>query len=128
MIVLLLLVLLISALLLKYFMHMSRMESYVKHLAINGPVYPFIGNAYRLLGRSSVDLFKEVTKFTLETGTPYKSYIGPILFIVLDKPEDMKTILTSPHCLDKPYVYDYLPNPTGILNARCKSIGFELDI
>lgn len=120
MICLLLFVFLTTMVLVKYFMHMHRMESYVKHLKINGPVLPFIGNAHHLLGKSSLDLFKEVTDFTIQTGTPYKSYVGPILFVVLDKPDDMKIILTSSQCLDKPYVYEYLPNRTGILNARCK--------
>lgn len=99
---------------------MNRLEYFVKHLPTQGSVYPFIGNAHVLLGKSSLDLYKEILEFTRNTGTPYKSYVGPILFVVLDKPEDMKTILTSPLCIDKPYVYDYLPNPTGILNAKCK--------
>lgn len=96
------------------------MESYVKHLKIKGPVLPFIGNAHLLIGKSSLELFKEVTKFIRETGTPFKAYVGPLLFVALDKPEDMKIILTSPHCLNKPYVYDYMPNSNGILNVKCK--------
>lgn len=120
MITLLLCVFFVTAILVKYFMHMNRMESYVKHLKTKGPVYPLIGNAHLMIGKSEVQLFKEVMQFTREIGTPMKAYVGPLLFVVIDKPEDMKTILTSTYCLDKPYVYDYMPNTNGILNARCK--------
>lgn len=120
MISLLLFVFLVTTIVVKYFVHMKRMEGYVKHLNIKGTVLPFIGNAHVLVGKSDVQLFKEVMEYTREAGTPSKAYVGPLLFVTLDKPEDMKTILTSPHCLDKPYVYDYMPNTNGILNARCK--------
>lgn len=120
MITLLLCVFFVTTILVKYFVHMSRMERYVKHLKIKGPVYPFIGNAHLLVGKSEIQLFKEVTELIREIGTPNKAYVGPLLFVTIDKPEDMKTILTSPHCLDKPYVYDYMPNSNGILSARCK--------
>lgn len=120
MIALLLFIFLVTTILVKYFLHMRRMESYVKHLKIQKPVFPFIGNAHLLLGKTSVELIKEITEFTRTAGTPYKSYVGPALFVVIDHPEDMKTILTSPTCLDKPHVYDYLPSRNGILNARSK--------
>lgn len=72
------------------------------------------------MGKSSIELFKELIEFTREIGSPYKAYVGPLLFVTIDQPEDMQTILTSSHCLDKPYVYDYMPYNNGILNARCK--------
>ncbi|XP_055308397.1 cytochrome P450 4C1-like [Sitodiplosis mosellana] len=122
MISLLLCVFFVTTILVKYFMHMRRMERYVKHLKTKGTVYPFIGNAHVLVGKSDVELFKGVMQFAREVGTPFKTYIGPLLFVILDKPEDMKTIFTSPHCLDKPYVYGYMPNTNGILNARYGSI------
>lgn len=72
MISILLFVFLVTIILVKYCMHMSRMESYVKHMNIRGTVYPLIGNVHVLLGKSSLELFKEVKKFTLEIGTPMK--------------------------------------------------------
>lgn len=60
---------------------MRRMESYVKHLEIQKPVLPFIGNAHLLIGKTSTQLIKEISKYARDTGTPYKSYVGPLLFV-----------------------------------------------
>lgn len=55
-------------------------------------------------------------------GTPLKGYIGPVLCLSLDRPDDIKTVLMSANCLDKPYLYQFYPRPCGILNARCKTL------
>lgn len=82
MISLMLFVFLVTTLLVKYILHMRRMESYVKHLDIQKPVFPFIGNAHLLVGKTSSQLIKEISKYARDTGTPYKSYVGPLLFVV----------------------------------------------
>lgn len=120
MIVVTLVIILIITILVKYFLHIRHLESYVKHLNIRRPVFPFIGNSHFLFRKSTTEVFKEIMEFTRKNETPYKSYIGPALLITLDKPEDLKTILTSSHCLSKPYVYQFYPSPAGILTVRCK--------
>lgn len=126
MIVVTLVIILIVIVLVKYFMHMNRLERYVKHLKIKGPVYPFIGNGHALFRKSTTEVFKEIMEYTRTNETPYKSYIGPALLITLDKPEDLKTILTSPYCLSKPFVYQFYPSPAGILTVTCKYFLEEL--
>ena len=108
--------------LVKYFLHMRHMESYVKDLPIMGPVYPFIGNAHAFIGKSTVELFHGIVNFVKEYETPSKAYIGPVLNITLDKPEDIKTVLMSSACLDKPYMYRFLPSTVGILTTECKTV------
>lgn len=81
MITILLCVFFVTTILVKYFVHMNRMERYVKHLKIKGPVYPFIGNAHLMVGKSEAQLFKEVMELTIELGTPSKAYVGPLLFV-----------------------------------------------
>lgn len=120
MILVTLIVILIVTVLVKYFLHMRHLESYVKHLNIKRPVYPFIGNVLWLFRKSTTEVFREIMEYTKSNGTPYKSYIGPTLLITIDKPEDLKTILTSPFCLNKPFVYQFYPSPAGILTVRCK--------
>lgn len=83
MISLLLFVFLVTTVLVKYILHMRHMERYVKHLQIQGRVFPFIGNAHLLLGKTSVELIKEITEYTRKTGTPYKAYVGPLLFVTI---------------------------------------------
>lgn len=101
MIVLALLFVLFMTGLIKYFLHMRHMESYVKHLPTMHPAYPFIGNAHYFIGKSTSELFSGIVKFVQDKDTPSKSYIGPVLNITLDKPEDIRTVLMSSSCLDK---------------------------
>lgn len=105
--------------LIKYFLHMRHVESYVKHLPTMDPIYPFIGSAHHFIGKSTAELFDGIVKFVNDVETPSKAYIGPVLNITLDKPEDIRTILMSAACLDKPYMYRFLPSTVGILTAEC---------
>lgn len=83
MIVLTLFIVLIVTGLLKYFLHMRHMESYVKHLPIMRPVYPFLGNAHFFIGKSTAELFTGIVNFVKENETPAKAYIGPVLNVTL---------------------------------------------
>lgn len=111
---------LLLTILVKYILYMRHLESYVKHLHIRGPVYPFIGNAHFMFRKSTTEVFEAIMEYTKITETPYKSFIGPFLLLTLDKPEDLKAILTSEFCLSKPFVYQFYPSPAGILTVRCK--------
>lgn len=125
MIAVMLIVFLVVTGLVKYFLHMRHFESYVKHVKMGNRSFPFVGNAWSLIGKSTASLFKEITEVTKLNGTPLKGYMGPALVMSLDRPEDIKAVLMSPNCLDKPYLYQFYPRPCGILNARCKEpIGF----
>lgn len=106
--------------LVKYFLHVRHFESYVKHVKMGNRSLPFVGNAWSLIGKSTATLFKEITEVTKLNGTPLKGYMGPALIMSLDRPDDIKTVLMSSNCLDKPYLYQFYPRPCGILNARCK--------
>lgn len=107
---------------LKYYLWKRHMESYVQHLpTIRSSSFPLIGNACKFLGKSTSDLFRGIIKFIQTNETPTKIWIGPVLTITLDKPEDVKAVLMSPNCLDKPYMYRFLPSDVGILTAKCKA-------
>lgn len=100
------------------------MESYVKHLPTLKPTYPFIGNVHEFIGKNTTEMFNAITEFTRSNETPTKIWIGPCLTITLDKPEDMKAVLTSPHCLDKPYMYRFLPSDMSIATIKGTSQRF----
>lgn len=122
MILLSLLIILIVTILVKYTLHMRHMESYVKHLKMRRPFYPIFGNVINFIGKSGTEMLKEIVDFTKQAETPHKMYIGPTLLIHIDKPEDVKSILTSEFAICKPYVYHFYPNPDGILTARCELV------
>lgn len=110
----------ISCIFAKYISHMCHLESYVKHLKCKRPFVPFFGNALSAFGKSSTELMLELIQFTAHNKTPVKAYFGPLLFVTLDNPEDVKTVLMSSHCLDRPYFFKFSPTPHGIFSERCK--------
>lgn len=112
----------VVTLLVKYFLHMRRMERYVKHLPMHPPHYPIFGNSLSLIGKSQKELFNEVIGAVKTHGTPLKAYLGPFLMITIDKPEDFKHVLMSQYCLDKPYLYQFYPSPVGIFTIICEFI------
>lgn len=120
MIILSLLAILVVTGLVKYALHMLHMESYVKHLYILPPVYPIFGNSLQLIGKSTKDLFKIIVDSIKANDTPIKAYLGPILVVAIDRPDDFKTILMSPNCLDKPYFYEFYPSKVGLMSATCE--------
>lgn len=57
--------------------------------------------------------------------TPAAIWLGPKLHILIDKPADLQTVLLSPNCLDKPYVYRFLPNERGLFTSEGNNIIFN---
>lgn len=49
--------------------------------------------------------------------TPSIFWLGPTMTFVINKPEDMKSVLMSPNCLQKPYMYDFVGSTKGIFNS-----------
>lgn len=49
-----------------------------------------------------------------------KAWIGLILTVFLDQPDDAQTILNSRDCLDRPYFYRFLANGDGLITANGK--------
>lgn len=119
MIVITLFAVLVITFIVKYILYKRHLESYVKDLPILEPCYPLIGNAHEFIGKNTAQLFTDIVQFIKTFNTPTKSWIGPILTITLDKPADIKIVLQSPMCLDKPYFYRFLPSTVGILTAAC---------
>lgn len=105
----------------KYIRYINHMESYFKHLKTKRKSSsPFIGNMNVLKAKNGSEFTMNAFKFVMKRDTPLKGNIGPAYFIALDRPEDVKTILVSPACYDKPYEYSFLPLPLGIVTQRCK--------
>lgn len=120
MIVITLWLILISVIIVKYVLYRRRIESFVKDLPALKPQIPIVGNALTFIGIDTARLFSGILEFIHLYGTPSVSWIGPVCNITLDKPEDVKAILMSQSCLDKPYMYRFLPSTRGILTAACK--------
>lgn len=62
---------------------------------------------------------KDSIDFVSSHKTPFYAWAGRFLIIVVDKPEDAFTILTSKSCMAKPPTYKYF-NRIGLLTAPGK--------
>lgn len=77
---------------------------------------PFLGQAMSLLGKSNDQIIDmALDYFTQMQKTPFFVWAGPMLVVVIAEPEDLKIVLTNPHCLHKPYVYDHLFCKTSLI-------------
>lgn len=56
-------------------------------------------------------------KISADQETPSIFWFGTQLAFIVDKPEDMKAVLTSPNCLQKLYVYDFFRGTNGLFNS-----------
>lgn len=106
--------------LIKYVLHVQRIESYIKNVKSISPRLPLLGNVNFFTGKSVQRVAEDGVQVILQNCTPLKAAIGPMTYIIVDRPEDMQTILTSTQCLDKPYIYDFFDAPNGLINQRCK--------
>lgn len=119
MIAVILLTTLVLWVLVKQLMRYYHFESYVKDLNSPYPIIPLLGSNCSVIGKSTTDVCNDFIEFSKTNGTPVKSYLGTDLIVTLDDPEDVKTILMSQHCLDKPFLFDFLPCPGGLVTIRC---------
>lgn len=122
MIAIVLFVILVIVAVIKYNLHINHLERYVKDVRYIKPSYPFIGNLFLLVGKSTKELFDFFVK-SIKNGSPIKAYLAAQLYMAIDEPDDVKAILTSLDCLDKPYIYDYVPH--GLLAEKCKQTNHE---
>lgn len=115
--------------LIKYILRVHHIESYVKNVkSITKSRFPLIGNVQFFMGKSVQRVVEDGFQVILQNVTPLKAEIGPVIYMIVDRPEDMQTILTSTQCLDKPYIYDFFYAPNGLINHRCKINFYQLYI
>ncbi|XP_055633048.1 uncharacterized protein LOC129773462 [Toxorhynchites rutilus septentrionalis] len=82
------------------------------------PCYPLIGNAAIILGKDDMAKFKLIEKVFTDTETIKKVWAGPKLFLITSHPDVIQKILTSPVCLDKPFLYRFAGYEQGLFTAR----------
>lgn len=115
MIVLVLCVVIAITFVIKYMSYKQHMESFVKNLPMLKPCYPLIGCAFNFIGKNTTQLFEETVQIIKSHETPCVAWVGPLMTISVDKPEDVKAVLMSPTCLERPYVYRFLPSTLSLL-------------
>lgn len=115
----------------KYVQYINHMESYFKNLKQRPgrkQRSSLFGNMNIFKATNGSDFTRDIFKYISNRETPIKGNIGPAYFIALDKPEDVKTVLMSTQCFDKPYEYSFLPLPQGIVTERSEKRNISVDL
>lgn len=104
----------------KYILVMRHTESFVKDMKFQTRSFiPILGNIFSVVGTPE-QIFKTFAESIVERDTPVKMYIGTKLLVTLNRPEDAKEILNSPHCYDRPLLAEFSPFKNSLLHERCK--------
>lgn len=80
---------------------------------------PIIGVAAQFIGKSNDQIIETILQlYDQVEGSPFQAWFGPFLSVCIREPHDMQCILTSEHCLNKPYLYNLLPCKFGLINIH----------
>ncbi|KAL1394468.1 hypothetical protein pipiens_011932 [Culex pipiens pipiens] len=78
---------------------------------------PLIGGIYQFYGKTDVELATALLDISQRYTSPVKFWLGPLLMVVVDRPEDLKIVLNSQHCLDKVDPYRFFRVDRGLFAA-----------
>ncbi|GAB0086095.1 Cytochrome P450 [Sergentomyia squamirostris] len=74
-----------------------------------GPfMIPFIGNVQTAVGISNEGLLRLVRDILKNYESPSRWWLGTTMYVLVKSPEDLQTVLNSPHCLSRGFVYEFL--------------------
>lgn len=78
---------------------------------------PLLGGIYQFYGKTDVELATALLDISQRYTSPVKFWLGPLLMVVVDRPEDLKIVLNSQHCLDKVDPYRFFRVDLGLFAA-----------
>lgn len=87
---------------------------------------PVVGILPKFLGKNNEEILNYILELMKQYETPVKVWIGPMLVLLIDKPEQLKTVLNSRNCLNKPYVYKFLDVNFGLMSGPGKCAHAQL--
>ncbi|XP_021701726.1 probable cytochrome P450 313a4 [Aedes aegypti] len=82
------------------------------------PVYPILGNGPVVMGKNEVDRFEIIRDVCYSAERILKIWAGPKLLLLTSHPDLIQQILTSPVCLEKPYLYHFAGFEEGLFTAK----------
>lgn len=96
----------------------SRRKLYEIAAKIPGPpAFPLIGAMYLFFGKDNESVLPVIDDLLNKYKSPAKAWLGPMLILLMDSPEDLKIVLNSPNCLQKAYPYNFLGVSKGLMAA-----------
>lgn len=83
------------------------------------PRYPVIGNANIMIGKNDLQRFENIVNVFQRSERLVKVWNGPVMILFINHPDLVQQILSSPACLEKPFLYGFAGFKTGIFTAKC---------
>ncbi|XP_041763554.1 cytochrome P450 4C1-like [Anopheles merus] len=103
-----------------YYVNFRRTRKRLYELAerIPGPFdYPLIGSILLTIGKSPLELVTHLMELMHHLPSPMRAWLGPFLLVVVDRPEMVQDVLSSPDCVQKPFMYDFFRLSKGLFGA-----------
>ncbi|EAT35033.2 AAEL012770-PA [Aedes aegypti] len=96
----------------------SRRKTNAALANMNGPPkYPLIGHLYLLKYTSQEKIFETFVELGSTYSSPMGIELGPITLVVVYQPEHLQAVLSSPHCISRPFWYDFFRVSRGIFSS-----------
>ena len=88
----------------------------------DGPCVPLVGSALDFFGKSHEGIFESFQKLIKSHCSNFRIWLGPFCMVFVVKPQDLQTVMNSPHCLNKSQFYEIIPNKTGLVTSKGKNV------
>ncbi|EAT42800.1 AAEL005695-PA [Aedes aegypti] len=82
------------------------------------PRYAIVGNALIMLWKNDVQRFQEIKRVFSECDRILTAWAGPKMFLITSHPDIVHQILSSPDCLERPFLYRFAGFTQGIFTAK----------
>ncbi|XP_062555072.1 probable cytochrome P450 313a4 [Armigeres subalbatus] len=85
---------------------------------MNGPpTMPLIGHLHLIRFTNQVNIFNFMNHIGSTYPSPVGLRLGHINVVVVHHPEHLQTIMTSPHCISRPFFHDFLRVSRGLFSS-----------
>lgn len=81
---------------------------------------PLIGGFFQFFGKSDSEIASTLLQFADRYTSPVRFWFGPLLLVMVDRPEDLKIVLNSDRCLDKVDPYQFFHVDRGLFASAAK--------
>ncbi|EAT42802.2 AAEL005700-PA [Aedes aegypti] len=84
------------------------------------PWFPVVGNGALMFGKSDVDRFDVLVKIFRDYDRMVRVWAGPKMLLFTSHPDLVQQLLTSPACLEKPFLYSFAGFEQGLFTSKYK--------
>ncbi|XP_059619192.1 probable cytochrome P450 313b1 [Phlebotomus argentipes] len=89
-------------------------DVYKLSLQMPGPfMLPLMGSIHLLIGTSCEEFMRNLPVVAGKFASPFRFWVGTKPYVIVSQPEDMRTVLNAPECLERGSVYQFIPPVLG---------------